>query len=210
MQSVHNYFHTKNEKKKNQRAKVFSSTWGWRSEWSWAHQIRVKWNRILPLVQALSFFISHLTSKHHFTDPIRRLPFPPTQATKDPQISTRVVTKEKLHADQNNPKPTRKQRRITWWGRALGREEPDPGRPESRAGVSDQVSRSAVEVWGFLTGVLLSIKALSFRPSLSLRPQQDLQLPASTVLFPLLLTTRKELQSEEFSVWKSKLTHKQR
>lgn len=41
----------------------------------------------------------------------------------------------------------------TWWER--GAEEAGAG--ESDGGVSDQVSRSAVEVWGFLTGVLLSI-----------------------------------------------------
>jgi hypothetical protein len=44
---------------------------------------------------------------------------------------------------------------ATWWGRVEREAEPTAG--ESGGGVSDHVSRSAVEVCGFLTGVLLSI-----------------------------------------------------
>lgn len=42
----------------------------------------------------------------------------------------------------------------TWCERRAGREA-EGG--ESGGGISDQVSRSAVEVWGFLTGVAFSI-----------------------------------------------------
>jgi len=42
----------------------------------------------------------------------------------------------------------------TWWERTAEREAEEG---ESGGGTSDQVSRSAVDVCGFLTGVLLSI-----------------------------------------------------
>jgi len=42
---------------------------------------------------------------------------------------------------------------LTWWERVAE----EGGGGESLIGVSDQTSRSAVEVCGFLTGVFLSI-----------------------------------------------------
>ena len=50
-----------------------------------------------------------------------------------------------------NGKNISRRRKATWWERAAEDDEWSGG------GVSDQESRSAVEVWGFLTGVLLSI-----------------------------------------------------
>lgn len=49
----------------------------------------------------------------------------------------------------------------TWWERTEERVA-EEGAGESAGGVSDQVSRSAVEVCGFLTGVLLSIPIPTF------------------------------------------------
>jgi hypothetical protein len=45
----------------------------------------------------------------------------------------------------------------TWWERVAEREAAEATAGESAGGFSDQVSRSAVDVCGFLTGVLLSI-----------------------------------------------------
>ena len=55
--------------------------------------------------------------------------------------------------------PRQKREGSTLWVRRAGVAESAAGGAEG--GVSDQVSRSAVEVWGFLTGTLLSI-ALRF------------------------------------------------
>ena len=52
----------------------------------------------------------------------------------------------------------------TWWERA-----PETVAGDSDGGTSDQVSRSAVDVWGFLTGVFLSISQSFLSLSLSLR-----------------------------------------
>lgn len=54
---------------------------------------------------------------------------------------------------------------YTWWDRAEERaaEAAEPVAGESAAGFSDQVNRSAVEVWGFLTGVFLSISLCLIR-----------------------------------------------
>ena len=51
----------------------------------------------------------------------------------------------------------------TWWERA-----PETVAGDSDGGTSDQVSRSAVDVWGFLTGVFLSISQSFLSLSLSL------------------------------------------
>lgn len=69
----------------------------------------------------------------------------------------------------NNGRKKWKTKKVTWWERTAERVAAE----ESAGGVSDHVSRSAVDVWGFLTGVLLSIIVSSSSTLTTLLPIRD-------------------------------------
>lgn len=75
----------------------------------------------------------------------------------------------------------------TWNERAEERAPEAAFASESAGGISDQVSRSAVELWGFLTGVLLSISSrikLSLSSSSQTKKSFEIRLEnVDTILF---------------------------
>lgn len=101
---------------------------------------------ISPLVEALELLLGHLPAEHHLTDRLRRL----HQTQKKKKSG-----KANEHAFAEQWQGLGRRRRGTWCGRRLGGGVAPAA--SSWAAPSGHVSRSAVDVWDFLTGAGLSI-----------------------------------------------------
>lgn len=78
-------------------------------------------------------------------------------------MATHTTRQNPIKRETEKEKKTRKCWTFlccTWWDRTAEEREAEEG--ESDGGASDQVSRSAVDVCGFLTGVVLSIFVFFF------------------------------------------------